>query len=327
MSLAEILALLMANLPWVVFWSAIIAGTSVFLLLFYTQWYKPRAGMPLPNERFVGNITIPLSRGFGIITGPVTTARMTMERYWTTLIQNEKDEKMQKVWEDNRDFVLSHQLFAIRDNNGKKRILLFDTNPEDQRFMHVWEDREGFLMHGIQDCRSVGEYGGFEYLGIKLNEKLSAFTPEEEKRFDTALNYLKHLKDAARNKEEISFLKEQYEGKERQVVLLLKDNAQLTGKLDRALSALSRKLLTRPAEEIEGIKGGFKEVVKRYFTWWQVLTGISAFLMAPQIISFISKWRGIMFTETQTSWFVALITVIGFFAIPIGRKLFGRWLK
>jgi|GEM_PF-3308346 len=298
-----------------------IAVVILALVLSYILYWKPRVDLPLQGERLIGEVSMWLPRGFGVLEGAMTTGRTTMERHWTDLIQNEGDENLRKIWSDNRDFVLQYaRVFAIK-SGAEKKILLFDVNPEDQKFMDV--DKEGvFHLHGVQDARSVGEWDGFEYIGLKLNPETQAFSELETKAMTTALLNVKFLRDAATNKEKEHHLEERLDDKTRAHELTLKDLAETNSKLDRCQNALARHPLTQ-AKELK-VKGDIKETVKSLFwsTPWQLATALIGYFIAPHLIT----WLKLELYPPEITYFTAFITALGFFIIPIGKKLLGRWL-
>lgn len=296
-----------------------LVGVVIVLILFYMLYWKPRIELPLEGERLIGIVSMWLPRGFGVLQGPMTTARTTMQHYWADMIQNEHDANLQKIYRDNRDFMLKFHMFAIR-SEAEKKILLFDVNPEDQKFMDV--DKEGvFHLHGIQDARSVGKWGDFEYFGLKLNPETLNFSKIEVDAIQVALMNTKFLSDAARNTGKISSLQEVIDSKERELTLERKEKAEMRSKLDRALSALSQRPLTQREEP--QLKGGLRERLSKWgFTWWQLATAGLAYFIAPQII----KWSNVSFEEPELTYLVLGIALLGFFSIPIVRKVFGRWL-
>ncbi len=300
---------------------AALTGGIIFLVLFYMLYWKPRVELPLPNERFVGNVTMWLPKGFGLFSGPMTTARMTMEHYFSTTIRSEKDKKVRKVLANMRDFVMSFQLFAMKNSNGDKVILMFDANPEDQRFMDVDTEGGGLYVHGVQDAYTKGTEGGFEFIGVKLNEKLAEMNEEEQERYDTGLEFIKYLPDAARNLERLLIVTEERDALKRQLWQEREDTAQVRSLCDRLASALDQKPLT--VLEMPKVKTTISEIVKQWFSWKQLLVALAAYLLAPNILALLH----VELKEPEHTYAILGVTVIGFFLIPIGRKIFSRWLK
>jgi len=129
-----------------------------------------------------------------------------------------------------------------------------------------------------------------------------------------------YARDTAKNIEKIHDLKEERdyyrEDRDRERSAKAKERSLK----DRALSALGIHPLTVPSEV--KVPGVWRSKVKEWFNWPQVLTAAIAYMLAP----YIQSWLNLTLTPPTTTYFAALVTVIGFFIIPIGKKLFGRWL-
>jgi hypothetical protein len=52
------------------------------------------------------------------------------------------------------------------------------------------------------------------------------------------------------------------------------------------------------------------------------VTGLAGYLLAPYVIQ-LAGWQVV---PPVTTYFAAGMTALGFFIIPLGKKLFGRWL-
>lgn len=298
-----------------------VAATLVFFaILFYTLYYKPKIQKPLPNERFLGFITLWIPKGFGLKAGYATTARRTLEKMFTDIMENEADEEAEEKLAAAKQIFDSFHPIAHRAS-GENYIYLFDMNPQDQKYMDVDPTRnDAYIIHGVQDAISVGEWKGFKFLGLALNPGHTKLSPEEHTRFQLGVEAVKYLRDAAKNTLKIATLKDELEDTRSALEKTLKEKAEIRSKLDRALSALSQKTLTQP-EEVK-VKGAWRAKVKEWFNWPQFLTAAVAYLIAPHLLT----WFNITLQPPGITYFVAFITIVGFFIIPVGKKMFGRWL-
>lgn len=301
----------------------LVAGVSlagIMALVFYFVILKPRITQPLPNERPLGYWSIWLPKGFGLKAGNATTARHTLEREFTRLIENEPDQTMKSQLEEAQKIF---ELFQpIAHKVGRETfIYLFDANPQDQRFMDVDPNQnDSYLIHGVQDAVSVGEYGGLQFLGLKINPETKAFSEDDKKLMRTGLEIIKYITNAAKNVEQIYELKDELKFTKETLKTTYEKIAEMRSKLDRAMSALNQKPLTQ-SEEVK-LKGTFVEKMKEWFRPIQLATAFASFLLAPWILT----WTNIQVEYPISAYFTALVTILGFFSIPIGKKIFGRWL-
>jgi len=302
----------------------IVAGVAlagIMALVFYFVILKPRITQPLPNERPLGFWSIWLPKGFGLKAGNATTARHTLEREFTRLIENETDETVKRQLKDAQK--IFDVFYPIAHKVGRETfIYLFDKNPEDQRFMDVDPNQnDSYIIHGVQDVISKGEYGGLQVLGLKIDPQTKSFSELEENLMEIGLDIVKYITNAAKNVEEIYELKDELKFTKESLKKGLDERAEMRSKLDRAMSALSQKPLTQ-SEEVK-LKGTFVEKMKEWFRPIQLITALAAFLLAPYILT----WMNVQVEYPITSYFAALVTILGFFIIPIGKKIFGRWLS
>ena len=299
-----------------------LAAIAIIVVIFYVFYYKPRVDLPLQGERLIGQVRMWIPHGFGLFAGPMTTGRRTLEMYWTGLIQNEKDDAVRRRFEENRDFCFKQlpHVFAMK-TGGKTKILLFDRNPEDQRFLSYDPEHGEFLLHGIQDVKKVQEgKKGWEIIGFKLSEKRTKFTEQEEKVFASVLDNFSVIRKAAESKELITVLED--------------DVRRLTGLTDEMGQTIRevssdrdgwRKIADKKnlleSREVK-IPGQLREKLKEWFTWPQVITAGLAYFLAPHILVFAN----LQLNEPEITYAVLLVSLVGFFIIPVGKKLFGRWL-
>jgi len=184
--------------------------------------------------------------------------------------------------------------------------------------------REARLIHHVQDAWTVGEHNGFEFVKVKLDSTTHPFSKEEMDKADAQMITVKFLERAAKNTFKITELKEQLNYTETALETEREAKANMRSVLDRAASALGQKPLTQP-EEVK-LKGVWREKIKTWFTLPQFGTAIIGFLVAPQILTVISSYTGVMYEYPTSSIILAAITAFGFFSIPIFKKMFGRWL-
>jgi hypothetical protein len=181
-------------------------------------------------------------------------------------------------------------------------------------------ENDSYVLHGVQDVVSVGEYGGIEYLALKLDPTTKSFSKEEKELVTVGLGVVEYLRDAAKNVEKIHELKDELKFQGESLTKVLGEKAEMRSKLDAALSALSQKPLTQ--EEEPKLKGTLVERLKPWFKWYQILTALGGYAVAPWIL----QYANIQVEYPITTYFAAFFAVLGFFIIPIGRKIFGRWL-
>jgi len=305
---------LLTYYPWLVG----IAAATIIALVGYFLYLRPRSQEALPNERQLGYVTVWL-REHGVVAGWASTAANTLEGQLTEILENETDEGVREQLAQAKIFLRSFNPMAHKIGRDM-HILLFDENYLDQRYMDVAKDRpNSFLIQGVQDVCSAGEWGGFKFFGVKLSKEVKPFSDEERKRFEAVLEVSMYVRDAAKNTGKIAHLKDELKDARIELERLWKDKAELRSKHDRSLHALSQKLLTQTETEL---KGAWRDKIKEWFTWPQLVTGLAGYLLAPYIIQF-GGWQ---IVPPVTTYFAAGMAALGFFFIPIGKRLFGRWL-
>jgi hypothetical protein len=299
------------------------AAALIFVLVLYVYYFKPKIELPLPNERYEGVITIYLPR-LGLMVGPMTTARQTLSRWWNDLITNEEDKDQRQNYEDVRKGMMQRHPFAHKTDAGRK-LYLFDENPLSQEFMSVDASgkHQSRLIHHVQDAWSVGEYNGFECVWVKLDASSQPFTANEMLLADQEARCLSFLEEAAKNTRKISALQKLVGYLEKQLGLEQEAKAKMRSERDRAKSALGQKSLSEGEVQL---KGAFRQQLKEWFSLPQIATEVAGFLAAPHIIGYISSYTGVIYEYPVSALLVAAITGVGFFIIPIGKKLLGRWL-
>jgi hypothetical protein len=295
-----------------------LVATIIGITLLYTLYYRPRIQKPLPNEKSLDYWTIWL-REHGVVTGYVTTAMQTLQARLTDIMQNETDTEQKKRVIEFQNFLKKFSPIAQRCER-KTNIYLCTQNPEDQRFRAIDPDRkDSYILNDVEDVLYAGEWDGWNIYAVKLGTETIGFSDEEKKLVSNLAEGVKYLRDAAKNVEKIKAFKESYDDQVSENQKLVKALREKESKLDDALYALSQKPLT--VEEV-ALKGGFREKIKEWFTWPQILTAVVGYLIAPYVLQFL-QWD---LQPPATTYFTAFITLIGFFFIPIARKLFGRWL-
>lgn len=292
----------------------------VAVVILYLWYYKPKIAPPLPNERALGVWTLWLPKGFGLHSGYATTARRTLEKWFTQLIENVMDTVQREKLEETRQ--LFAKFYPIAHKVGRQVfIYLFTHNPEDQNYIDIDPNQnDSYIVHGVQDVMLGGESSKFQFLGVKLNPTAQSFTKDERKLMKLGLGTVKVLEDAAKNTEKIRNLKEERDYYEEQYHGQTQKTAGQRSRADRAESALGQKSLT-VSEDVK-VAGAWRAKAKEWLNWPQVLTAIIAYMLAP----YIQGWLNLTLTPPTTTYFAAFVTVVGFFVIPIGKKMFGRWL-
>jgi hypothetical protein len=296
-----------------------IALTSIILLVLYFIYLRPRIKSPLPNERGLGwwILRVPT---IGWLDGYVCTAKTTVDRALRQIVESESDKTVLDQAEDVKKIL--ETCYPLAQRVGRKvYLLLFDQNPQDQRFMDADPDKEDtYRIHGIQDMCSLGEWKGRHVVALKLNPETRTFTDDERKWVKSVGAFVKYLEDAAKNKlklreleDERNYFKESNEKKGKRI-------AEMRSDLDRGKSALGQKPLTVP--ESVKVPGAWREKMKEWFSWPQLLVAAIAYLLSPYILT----WTGWNLTPPSTTYFAAFVTVVGFFLLPLAKKVFGRWL-
>ena len=301
-------------------WLAGIAAALIIALIVYFFYVKPRAQMPLPHERNLNYWTIWLKE-HGVHTGYVTTAARTLQSLLSEVVRNETEpsdkDKLEAFKEALDKFSPVAQKFE-----GETSILLFNRNPEDQKFLAIDPDRsDGYILNGVESVIGGVEWKGMRFFGVKLGSEVHDFSDEDKKVVDTIVEGAKYLRDAARNTDKIHLLKEELQGERETKEKAQKQTAELRSKLDAALYALDQKPLS--IEKVE-LPLGLKQTVKRWFgdpIQW-ILATVGFFFVGPYLLQGLAwNWQ-----PPMTTYFAAFIAFLFFFAPPVLKRLFGRWL-
>jgi len=300
----------------------VIAGGAAALtigLVIYFLYLKPKVEQPLPNERQIGFVSMWLPRGLGLMTGYMSTAQRTFEAKFNECLEKESDGDGKKKLEALKSFLVQTNLFAQKVGR-ETFVYAFDKNPLDQKFMDVDpKQNDSYIIHGVQDALSVGDFGGLKFIGVKLDPTSTCFSEKDEQALTTFLEASKYVRQAAANFNKIADLKRDRDDARETLEKELKEKGELRSKLDRASSALSIKPLT---VENVAVKGALQEKLKQWFTWPQLLTAAVGYLASPYII----KATAMTIEPPVTTYFAAFCAFVGFFIIPVGKRLFGRWL-
>lgn len=297
-----------------------LAIASIIILVYYHVLLKPRLAQPLPNERPLGYLQTWFPKGYGPQSGNWCTARKTLEREITRLLENETDSEKKQDLEKAYKIFDSYYPYAQKVGRQTK-ILLFDDNPEDQKYLDVNpNENDSFILHGVQDVVSVGEYSGIEYLALKLDSETKQFTKDEKELASIGLGIVEYLRDAAKNVEKIHNLNEEIKFQKECYDKVWKQNGELRSENDGLKGAASIRPLTQ--EEGPKVKPTLVEKLKPWFKSYQLLTAIAGYLIAPWILTY----SNVYLEYPLTTYFAAFMSVVGFFIIPIIRKIFGRWL-
>lgn len=301
-------------------WVAAFLGVVVVSLIVYVFWWRPRVREPLPNEMPLGSLTIYLPRGIGLKQGYACTAGHTLERYYHDVIEHETDSdqktSLQKGWDLFKNlYALAHRV------EGELFLYLFDKNPLDEKYMDVDPyTQNGRIITGVQDAVSGGKVQGATVIAVKLSTETQTFSDDQKKQIDGLIRVAEYLRDAAVNTFKISDLKRNLDHVTKDRDKIRNELAETNAVKDRAVSALGKKPLTQP----EGAKvpGEFAAKLKEWFSGWQVAIAIVAYLVAP----YIARAANLPLDPNMNAYFNIAVAAFGFLMIPIGRKLFGRWL-
>lgn len=304
---------------WIIIALALIL--TPFLIILYKLIIKPKIEPPLPDELYEGKWTIPVP-GIGILEGPVTTARKTVEKLWNKIIESANPNEQEKLVEQKKLMLNHHHFFAIK-NNGEKYILLFNDNPLNDKYS-IRRDIPGRFgateitrfIHGVQDCIDLGEEEGFHWLTIKLKET-NPITQQERKLFMFNGTNAKYLMRAAKNLEQIKFLQDEVEFLREELSATQKELAKERSEKERAKRALAQKSLTE--EEAPEIKAGWKQIAKRFFSIPQIATCVIVYFLTPEILRRI----GVILDQTGLSIVVGVATIATFFLYPP----ISNWIK
>lgn len=297
-----------------------IASSLIIALIVYFYYLRPRAQMPLSNERSLNYWTIWLKEQ-GVHTGYVTTAMRTLQSLLSQVIRNET-EAADKAKLEVLEKALGKFSPVAQRFEGKTYILLFNRNPEDQKFLAVDPDRsDGYILNGVEDVIDAGEWKGMCFYGVKLSSELNGFSDEDKRFVDTVVEGTKYLRDVARDTDKIHLLKDEVNSEREAKEKAQKQSAELRSKLDAATYALGQKPLSQ--EKVE-LPLGVKEAVKHWFgNPMQWLLGFVGFaFVGPYLLQYLQyNWQ-----PPMTTYFSAGVAVLFFFAPPVLKRLFGRWL-
>lgn len=304
-----------------------ISFSLILLVALYVLRIKPSREKPLPNEKYLGLWTIQLPGGLGVRVGHVTTAYKTVVGWLNKIVESETEEALKKSLLTVQN-LFSKFYFVAQKVGRQVHIYLFDENPEDQKFLDVdpAQDDSYILGRGIQDAITVGEWNGFQFTGVKLDPSTKQLSSDERQKFEVVLEISKYVRDAARNTERIRYIRDERDDARLAFEKEVKDKAKIRSECDRAVSALGQKPLTQP----EGVKvpGAWKAKVKEWFANpWQIAVALLFyFVVSPLLQSSLCSQFGWDLQPPMSHVFGAFIAVVGFFAIPFARKIFGRWL-
>jgi len=303
----------------------VLAGIVVAVVAavtFYFYYFRPKTQQPLPNERQIGWVGIFLLKGFGYHAGYMSTAQKSLQRWLATIIEKEPKTELKLKYSKFAVFINDKYHAFAHKVDRTTYIYLFNQDPLDQRFMDIDPTQnDAYVIHGVQDVVPAGEVGGAKFLGISLD---TSTTPLDEKRLDefkTIMEMASNLKDAAINTYKIAQLKTELEDTRSALDKELNEKAKMSSTLYRCKSALSKETLTPPPTV--ALPGALGQKLKAWFTWPQFLIAAIAYLMSGQIMVFAGLGN---LQPPLTTVVSAFITLIGFFILPFGKKIFGRWL-
>lgn len=306
---------------------AVAIFVAIAIVILYKFVLEPKVQYALRNEEDEGDWTIPLAQ-LGIMNvGRVVTARRTLQSRWAKAIEATDDEAKKKALIAERDSEMEYHWFAQKSERGKV-LYCFDKDPLEPQF-HMRQDRggrfggetPGRFIQGIRDCVQCGEYDGFTVIGVKLSVEQSVLTEKERNNYELRLEGVSFLRLASENLGKIKWLNDRLKTLDILLDHERAEHAQARSKLDRAVSALEQKTLSTTGEA--RVPGTVVQKLKEWFTWPQLITAAAFyFIVSPLLMSVFFSSA----TPPTTTYITAFITVIGFFIIPIFKKIFGRWL-
>jgi hypothetical protein len=303
----------------------IIGGAFAIALfvLYYELKIKQTVRSPLPNEEDLGVGKFHLPQ-MGIFNeGRITTARPTVAKWFGSQITNAPSEKQAGLIALRKE-IMDNFFFLAQRVGTHKIMYMSDVNPMDPRYC-LREDKGDATpirqIGPVQACFSLGTNFGFEWIGLKLTAARVDYTPDELEHHKTLVEAMMYSRDAASNLQKMKFLEDRVKTLEGRDVELNQKLSKITSEKDEIeTGASAHSLLDR-----EPLKTGhtFGPFAKNWFGDWKQIAALVAgyFVISPIIIS-IAK-----VPPTATNWVTALIVVLCYFAIPLFRKIFGRWLK
>jgi hypothetical protein len=303
-------------------WIAFTAFTAVIVFLIWKFWLAEVVQYPLPNEEDLGIGMISLPQIGKLNEGRITTARRYWQEKYGQLISTADQVDHKKIIA-LRDKVLSYHWIAQRVGRDKK-MYIFDADPLDPKY-HVRVDKGSKTpvrwIGPVQDCETKEGPDGFQYIFAKLNTETKPFTEQERQDGLVVMEGAAYTPLAAESRGKIKFLEDRNKTVESQLNVEREKNAELSGKLDTALGALDQHSLARP--ESNKMPGRVMPKVKEWFgTPWQLVTAGIAYFVSPFIMTLVSN----SIPPTSTAYVTLAITVLGFFFIPLIKKVFGKWL-
>lgn len=303
----------------------VIAGAVVSIvaaITFYFYYFRPKTQQPLPNERQIGWVGIFLLKGFGFHAGYMSTAQKSLQRWLATIIEKEPSTELKLKYSTLASFMNDRYHAVAHKVDRSTYIYLFNQDPMDQRFMDIDPTQnDAYVIHGVQDVVPAGEVGGVKFLGISLDTTTTALDEKRLLEFKVVMEVASNLKDAATNTYKIQQLKQENDDLRGALDKELGEKAKISSELYRAKSALAKETLTPPPTV--ALPGALGHKLKSWFTWPQFLIAGVAYLMSGQIMVFAGLGY---LNPPYTTVLSAFITLVGFFILPVGKKLFGRWL-
>lgn len=308
---------------------AVAIFVAIAVVILYKFVLEPKVQYPLQNEQDEGIWRLPLPQLGRVNEGRVVTARRYLQGLWAATIEAAEDDKRPGLIAE-RDSEMNYHWFAQKCG-GKNILYCFDLNPLEPQF-HMREDREGRFggetavrfVYGVKDSVERKEHDGFTVIGVKLTPEEAKLTQDERKNYDLRHEGVSYLRLAAENLGKIKFLAERLKSLDDLLHDERKKHAETRSKLDRALSALEQKTLSTTGEA--KVPGGFVQKVKEWFTWPQLITAAVAYFSSGPIIQWLSSSQGLVIQPPITTYVTLMITIAGFFIIPVVKKVFGRWL-
>lgn len=304
-------------------------GVFIAIILVVIVWFfrfRPVMQYPLPKEEDLGYAKIWLGSLGRFNEGTLTTARNYFAENFGKAITNSAPDK-QTALVKFRDKTLDERWLLAHRCGRSKIVYLFDANPLEPKYCHREDRGTGRPVRQIgpvQDCGSVGSFGGFEFIFVKLDKTTVQFSSEERTLNQTLCYGLQHIQDAGANLEEIKFLKDRVVTVEDHNHQQAQKIAELSAKCEELEDIASQKRLTQ--NETIMVSRGLGPKARAWFGDFKqyVAAGLGYLIIAPFVISHYDPQAA----PPTTTYLTLAITVACFFVLPVFKKIaqtIGKW--